>query len=440
MTSQYRRLLAYTSTSILLSALLTTNSALSSAAEPDTPVRYPEGSSAHRAEGPGFDTCTAPSLEALKAWKASEYTTVNVYFGGINRSCDQPQLNRTWVQQATAMGWDLLPTYVGRQPACVHGKMHTFSGSDAASAGRSDADDAVGKAQDLGLLPGSALYADVEHYNHSDEACRSAVRQYVSEWTKTLHAHGYLAGVYVHHASGLRDLTSGYGSASAARPDAIWMAQWDGQPSLRAWPGAPDDHWAGHQRIKQYRGDHDATWGGVTLNIDSNVLDAPVATVARSHEVTSSTPLNGRSGPATAHEVLHRYSPGSSVSVVCQADGQTIGSTSAWNLLTNGSWVSDHYVSTPNPDSSAAVPRCSYPGQVNSGIPLNARSGPGTSYGLSGAPLPDGSLAWVACQAKGADVFGTPIWNKLTDGRWVSDYYVSTRAASGWTAPIPRCS
>jgi len=28
--------------------------------------------------------------------------------------------------------------------------------------------------------------------------------------------------------------------------------------------------WASHQRIRQYRGGHDETWGGVKLNVDSN--------------------------------------------------------------------------------------------------------------------------------------------------------------------------
>ncbi len=34
---------------------------------------------------------------------------------------------------------------------------------------------------------------------------------------------------------------------------------------------------ADHQRIHQYRGGHQETWGGVTVNIDNNSVDAPVA-------------------------------------------------------------------------------------------------------------------------------------------------------------------
>lgn len=410
-------------------------------AEPDTPVKYPKGSSASRANGEGFDTCTAPSLNTLRAWRKSDYRTVNIYFGGINRSCRQPNLTTSWVRRATSMGWNLLPTYVGRQPRCVIGAdTYTFSKSNARSWGRTAAANAVTKAKALGLLPGSALYADIEHYDRSSKNCRIAVRRYVSAWTKKLHANGYLAGAYVHHRSGLRDLSARYNSTVYARPDAIWLAKWDRKRSLRGWPRTPDNRWSVHQRAKQYRGDHRATWGGASLRIDSNRIDAPTATVARRYRVTSSVSLNGRSGPTTSYSVVRRYAPGSTLRVVCQGRGQQVGSTSVWDRLANGTWVSDRYVSTPSSTGfSRALPQCTYPGQVTSRTPLNVRKGPGTSYALSGNPLPRGALAWVTCQKKGSTVFGNRVWNRLADGRWVSDYYVATRSSSGWSAPIPRC-
>lgn len=215
------------------------------AGTPDTPVRYPAGSSATREDGPGFDTCTAPSIKALRAWRDSPYRTVNIYIGGTNRGCRQPNLTASWVQRATALGWRLLPTYVGYQPSCVYGDgLSRFATSDAASRGRSDAQDAITKATALGLLPGSALYADIEHYDRSDSSCRAAVRRYVSAWTQTLHAGGFLAGVYVHLSSGLRDVSAAYASESYARPDAVWVASWDGSRWLDGWPTAPNHQWA----------------------------------------------------------------------------------------------------------------------------------------------------------------------------------------------------
>jgi hypothetical protein len=37
--------------------------------------------------------------------------------------------------------------------------------------------------------------------------------------------------------------------------------------------------WVNHQRIRQYAGGHGETWGGVTLNIDCNVIDGIVASM-----------------------------------------------------------------------------------------------------------------------------------------------------------------
>jgi len=35
--------------------------------------------------------------------------------------------------------------------------------------------------------------------------------------------------------------------------------------------------WASHQRLKQYIGGHNETWGGVTMNIDTDCANGPVA-------------------------------------------------------------------------------------------------------------------------------------------------------------------
>jgi uncharacterized protein YraI len=411
------------------------------AAEPETPVRYPSGSTVTRAAGLGFDACTAPSLAALAAWKGtSPYGTVNIYFGGNNRACAQPNLTATWVRDATAAGWKLLPTYFGYQPACMFGdKPNRYIAANATARGSSDASDAVAKAKALGVLPGSALYADVEHYDRTVSTCRTAVLRYVSAWTRSLHAAGYLAGVYVHQDSGLRDLSDSYSSTTYARPDAVWMARWDGSSALTGWPTAPNSHWADYQRAKQYRGDHNETWGGVTINIDSDSVKAPVATVARTYRVRSTTALNARSGPSSTYPVVRTHAPNSSLAVVCQASGQTVGTTAVWDRLTNGTWVSDYYVSTPSSTRfSWALPRCIYPGQVTT-TSLNARKGPGTSHSTTGNPLPRGALAHVMCQTAGSRVGSTAVWNKLRDGRWVSDYYVSNRSSTTWSTPVPRC-
>jgi photosystem II stability/assembly factor-like uncharacterized protein len=53
--------------------------------------------------------------------------------------------------------------------------------------------------------------------------------------------------------------------------------------------------WNSHQRIKQYAGGHNEAWGGVTLNIDSNVLDGEVTsllgTSVPASNISSSVPV-----------------------------------------------------------------------------------------------------------------------------------------------------
>lgn len=411
-------------------------------ADPATPGAYPAASSATRVQGRFFDTCTAPSLSALGAWRGtSPYIGVNIYFGGRNRGCAQPNLTAAWVRSSAAAGWALVPTYFGDQPFCVFGsKPFRYAASAAAARGSADGADAVTRARALGLLPGSALYADVEHYDRSVTSCTAAVRTYVSEWTRALHRNGYLAGVYVHQDSGLRDLAGSYSSTALARPDAVWMARWDNVATVTGWPTAPNTSWSEWQRAKQYAGDHVETWGGVSLNIDSDIIKGPVATVAKGYRVTASTPLNVRSGPTTTSSVIGQLAAGSAVNVVCQARGQTVGSTAVWDLLSTGGYVSDRYVSTPSTTGfSTALPRCSYPGQITISTPVNTRSGPGTTYTNLNQPLQGGALAYVACQKSGSLVGTTRVWDQLVDGRWASDYYVSNRSNTTYSAPVPRC-
>jgi len=264
------------------------------------------------------------------------------------------------------------------------------------------------------------------------------VLTYVSAWTQELHRRGYLAGMYANLSTGARHLSEAYVAPAYARPDVLWMARWDGIATLTGWAGIPDAHWSNHQRGKQFRGDHDETYRGVKINIDSNRFDAPVATVGYAYQITSSANLNGRSGPMTSTLVVQSYPPGATVGVVCQTVGTRIGTTPVWNKLTDGNYVSDYYVSTPsNTGYSAPLPRCTYPFQVT--IPtLNKRTGPGPSYTISGT-VPAGALGWVTCQRAGSKVGTTSVWDKLDDGTYVSDFYIATASKTTYSQPLPRC-
>ena len=409
-------------------------------AQPATTASYASGASASLYTGQAFDTCAAPPPTTMTAWAASPYRAIGVYIGGINRSCAQPELTAAWVTAVSGMGWRLLPVYKGLQAPC--GGKPTDQKIDPAQAtaeGTAAASDAVTQAKTLGLLGGSAIYNDMEYYQPGIESCRIAVLQYLSGWTAQLHKLGYVAGVYAQLASGAADLAGVYMSGSYARPDALWIARYDGNPSLTGLAGIPDADWAAHQRAKQYRGGHDETYGGITLSIDNDQVDAPVATVAYHYAVTSSTPLNARSGPAASYRVVKTYPPASDLTVVCQAAGGKVGTTSIWDKLTDGTYVTDYYVSTPsNTGYSAPLPRCSYPYQVTAAGGLHQRTGPGISY-RSGPILPNGALAWVTCQAAGGKVGSTRIWDKLTNGLWVTDAHVATQSNNYYSRPAPRC-
>ncbi len=237
-----------------------------------------------RFQGRAFDVCRAPSLSDMKAWEASPYRALGVYISGKARACKhQPHLTPEWVAAVSAAGWRLIPIDVSQQAPCLWGSRskNSIRPDRAHSQGTSAARASVRAAQALGMLPGSALYSDIEHYgSKARPGCIKAVADFLSGWTEELHRRGYLSGVYAHVGSGIPHAAKRYFSTGQARPDAVWMAQWDRGRNLRGWPGVSDLFWADGDRIKQYRGDHVERWGGVSMRIDSNVLDAPVATVA----------------------------------------------------------------------------------------------------------------------------------------------------------------
>lgn len=417
--------------------VLTVGLAWPALAEPATSVNYRNQASVTRFGGLAFDTCSAPSQAAMQAWAASPYRAIGVYVGGVNRTCDQRNLTSAWVS-AVSGRWSLLPIYKGLQAPCG-GKPtdQKITPSAAASEGRSEADQAAAAVRALGMINGSAIYFDMEPYTTTDTACRTTVLTFLSAWTKELHRLGYAAGVYENLNLGARDLAGVYTSTRYARPDALWIARYDGSPSLSGWAGIANSMWAVHQRAKQYRAEVTETYGGVRITIDIDNVDAPVATLAHGYHVTSTSSLNARSGPGTSYPTVKSYAPGASLTVVCQAPGSTVRTTSVWDKLIDGTYVTDYYVSTPsNTGYSPPLTPCRYAYQVTAAV--NQRSGPGASYAVTGS-LPAGSLAWVSCQKAGSLVGGTRIWDKISYQHWVSDYYVATPSSTSYSRPVPRC-
>jgi hypothetical protein len=241
--------------------------------------RAPRGhlSAASDYTGLGFDACTAPSRRSMSAWADSPYRAIGVYVGGLNRGCSQPNLTASWVAEQTAAGWSLIPTYVGLQAptsSCSSCAKLSSSTSTAATQGTEAADDAVEAAVLAGIGAGSPIYFDMESYSRTSSAT-NATLSFLAAWTSRLHALGYVSGVYSSSASGIADLASRLGT-SYPLPDDIWVANWDGRANATG-SYFPAGAWTDHQRIHQYRGGHDETYGGVTINIDNNYVEGATA-------------------------------------------------------------------------------------------------------------------------------------------------------------------
>jgi RHS repeat-associated protein len=74
------------------------------------------------------------------------------------------------------------------------------------------------------------------------------------------------------------------------------------------------------------------------------------------------------------------------------------------------------------------------------GLGLRKRSGPGLSYTAVGL-LAEGAGIQIACQVRSTSaVGGSTIWDKLTDGAYVSDFYTDTPMYNEFTPGISRCN
>ncbi len=265
---------------------------------------------------PAFDTCPLlPTTGQMATWWAhSPYREVNVYMGGANLGCPAyaQALNASWVATVGNQGWNFIPTWVGPQAPCTnYWSRFAYDLNTAYQAGRSEADAAARAARDLGLtasgLGGSVIYYDMEAYDTGSgdstmEACRAAANSFVNGWVQRLNELGNRAGVYgAAYASHVSDW-----AGLEHVPDDIWVAHWIDDaynPNITVWDmGFVDDSlWTNHQRIFQYTDGHNESYGGVTLFIDSNIVDGRVfgpnprasSVTAAAENVAVPAPLRG---------------------------------------------------------------------------------------------------------------------------------------------------
>lgn len=220
----------------------------------------------------GFDTCTAPTLHTMKVWRPA-FAAVGIYIGGVNAACAAGNLSASWVRGAEKLRWALLPVYVGPQSACWGGGGVLINPKHAAAQGAASANDAVADTKLFGLSKGSPVYYDMEAYDENVPGCVHAVLNFIGGWSRQLKARGYLTGAYSSQNSGIHDMQAAavQKTPGFTRPGAIWIALWDGKATLEdgtlVWPL--------NKRNKQFLGPHNKTLGGITLNIDTDLVGGP---------------------------------------------------------------------------------------------------------------------------------------------------------------------
>src|SRR5687768_14860104 len=318
--------------------------------------------------GQGFDRCEIPTLSQMRVWSQnSPYQSVNLYIGGVNRACANNALSSSYIFQLYQQGWKFFPTWVGPQAPCTN-YINRFS-SDVTIAfqqGVDQANLAVERLAELALTgptkTGSVVYYDMENYGTAT-SCRAAVNAFMNGWVSQIHTRGNLAGVYGSTLcnTGLSDFLN-----ITHVPDVIWPARWyhnlgEGyyDPSASVWnlgSCLPNTVWSNHQRIRQYEGDHNETWGNLTLDIDSNVLDGVVA-IPYDYPFVSST-LAIDPSPTNAASVDFRINFSKSVTGVNEADFSltTTGSISGASI-TDVTGSGNTYTVTANTGSGTGTIR-----------------------------------------------------------------------------------
>jgi hypothetical protein len=375
--------------------------------------------------GLGFDACQAPATSTLRAWSASPYRTVNMYFSGTQRACpNQPDLSTDWVTTALSNGWSLLPTVVDLQPPCYGGTTKSKMSTDPVVAGQQGAQAATQADSDLRSLGlgGTVAYLDIENFDvpSGDTTCAPATLSFVHSWTTTLHTLGDDSGLYfnAHHGGPL--FVNDYGNAGS--PDDVWVADWNGQAT-------PDDavlgsDWTGH-RIHQYHGGATETYGGVSIDVDGDAINGDIVSAQPGSVVTPTgppytyavsgapAPLNERTEPTSSSPSMGTLANGTAINIECQAGGESVIGDPVWDKLDNGYYVSDVYTTTTGGNGySSLIARCP---STDTTVPT-ATMKP-LAPGVAATAI---TVAWSASDPANSDGSPSGVYNATARVRWAA--------------------
>jgi cell wall-associated NlpC family hydrolase len=155
--------------------------------------------------------------------------------------------------------------------------------------------------------------------------------------------------------------------------------------------------------------------------------------------------LNGRNAPSLSATVVqdNQYRSGDYVPVVCQATGGLAYGSSIWDKTMDGVWVTDAYVKTGYTGFDPNLPKCGDTSAPSTYRYLAETDLNGRDTRSVSAPAvkiyPGGSTISVTCQAIGENAYGSNIWDKTSDGLWVTDHYLKTGYDS-FVPGMPRCA
>lgn len=233
--------------------------------------------------GLGFDACSAPSQSVMDTMRTTTpYWGVGVYIGGESRTCDQPNLTRSWVRTQHDKSWRIVPIWAGLQAPRVNGhgcsdrgfadRMSARNGR-ATSQGISAANRAVAHARELGIARGSTLFLDIESYENDLSPCNQPVQHFQSGWTSRLHRLGWKSGYYSSLKTGIYalDYVRTQFPGFYQMPDVVWFSVANGRANLAGSPYLDNRHWAS-QRMHQYRLHLQRTYAGETFDLDENMI------------------------------------------------------------------------------------------------------------------------------------------------------------------------
>jgi len=245
----------------------------------------------------GFDRCAAPGSGIMSTWwNSSPFFDLGIYLGGASLSCTNSNLTSGWVTTVNGQGWGLTPVWSGPQAPCAcdpnlpppctpFPHIFSYTPSVAQGQGSTEATKAINAATTLGLGQvgiGSVIYYDIERYTPAAQ-CSAAVEAFISGWKTTLNNNLYLDGVYGAPADANSDWAyaqyppsnvwiAKYGTNNVAAP---LVTNWGLSPLCDPFSVPPCSLWSDNQRVHQYLGiNKSATYGGVTLSLDYDIVDA----------------------------------------------------------------------------------------------------------------------------------------------------------------------